>query len=545
MSRRYLIHFDSAKLPRIDTDFLVIGSGSAGLRAAIEANRHGDVVLITKSALRESSTRYAQGGIAVAMSEDDEIGFHVEDTLKAGAGLCNETAVKIMVEEGIDRVSELIEWGANFDKEGENLGFTQEAAHQRRRIVHRGDATGAETTQVLVTHLKKQQRIQVIEHAFAVDFMTQDKTCYGVVAFINDSLHCIFAKSTILAAGGLGRIYQCTSNPEVATGDGFALAWRAGCEMMDMEFVQFHPTTLFLMGAPHFLISEALRGEGGALISGRGERFMGKYHELEELAPRDVVSRAILSEMELTNLPCVYLDITHLSPNFIQNRFPTIYQTCSQYGIDITTDLIPVRPGAHFMMGGVRTDMNTETAIRGLSACGEVACTGVHGANRLASNSLLECIVFGARAGRTAAEYARTVDAQMYTNVRIQSEDGIESSGDEFNGTSDPAVGVDSAQAIIRELMWKHTGILRSGKDLKVVADALTTLDRLGLGGEIEALEFQNMLEAAMLITRLAIARTESRGGHFREDFMERDDANWRKHLVVRRTEPTLRFEPV
>ena len=375
--------------------------------------------------------------------------------------------------------------------------------------------------------------------------MTQDKTCYGVVALINNSLHCIFAKSTILAAGGLGRIYQCTSNPEVATGDGFALAWRAGCEMMDMEFVQFHPTTLFLMGAPHFLISETLRGEGGTLISGRGERFMGKYHKLEELAPRDVVSRAILSEMELTDLPCVYLDITHLSPNFIQNRFPTIYQTCSQYGIDITTDLIPVRPGAHFMMGGVRTNMNAETAIRGLSACGEVACTGVHGANRLASNSLLECIVFGNRAGRTAAEYAKTVDAQMYTNVRIQSEDGLEFHDDAFNDTSDSTFDVDSAQEIIRELMWKHTGILRSGEDLKIVTDALATLDRLGLGDEIGALEFQNMLEVAMLITRTAIARTESRGGHFREDFIERDDANWRKHYVVCRNEPTLRFEPV
>ncbi len=545
MSRRYLINFDSAELPRIDTDFLVIGSGSAGLRAAIEANRHGDVVLITKGALQESSTRYAQGGIAVAMSEDDEIGFHVEDTLKAGVGLCNEIAVQIMVEEGIERVSELIQWGANFDKEGETLGFTQEAAHQRRRIVHRGDATGAETTQVLVTHLKKQKRIQVIEHAFAVDFMTQDNTCYGVAALIDSTLHCIFAKATILAAGGLGRIYQCTSNPEVATGDGFALAWRAGCEMMDMEFVQFHPTTLFLMGAPHFLISEALRGEGGTLISGRGERFMGKYHELEELAPRDVVSRANLSEMELTDSPCVYLDITHLSPNFIQNRFPTIYHTCNQYGIDITTDLIPVRPGAHFMMGGVRTNMNAETGIRGLTACGEVACTGVHGANRLASNSLLECIVFGTRAGKAAAKYAGKLDTQVHASVRIQSNDESESSSDKFNDTSNPSVDINTAQEMIRELMWRHAGILRNGGDLKKVADALAPLDQSISGNQIEALELQNMLEVARLITRIAIARTESRGGHYREDYSERDDTNWRKHLVVRRNEPMLRYEPV
>lgn len=545
MSRRYIVPFDSAKLPRLDTDFLVIGSGSAGLRAAIEANQHGDVVLITKGLLQESSTHYAQGGIAVAMGADDTIGFHVEDTLKAGAGLCNETAVQVMVEEGIQRVSELIQWGASFDKEGESLGFTREAAHQRRRIVHRGDATGKETTAVLVRHVKKQARIQVIEHAFAIDLMIQNNTCYGVVALIDDALHCIFAKATILTTGGLGRIYQCTSNPEVATGDGFAIAWRAGCEMMDMEFVQFHPTTLFLNGAPHFLISEAVRGEGGVLINTRGERFMGKYHEMEELAPRDVVSRAVLNEMQLTGFPCVYLDITHLSPDFIRNRFLTIYQTCRQHGIDITTDLIPVRSGAHFMMGGVRTNLKAETNVQGLSACGEGACTGVHGANRLASNSLLECIVFGTRAGKTAAEYAQTVEKKAYANVRIRSDDVSEFRTDLIHQTSSQAFDINSARETIRELMWENVGILRNREDLKATGEMLAALDQHRSWDGVEAFEFQSMLDVAKLITEAATIRTESRGGHYREDFPERDDAQWRKYIILCRNEPTMRFQPV
>jgi len=532
MRRRYIVRFDSAKLPRIETDFLVIGSGSAGLRAAIEAVQHGEVVLITKSVMQESNTRYAQGGIAVAMSEDDTIAFHVEDTLKAGAGLCDETAVEVMVEEGIQRVTEMIQWGANFDKEGDELGFTMEAAHQRRRIIHRGDATGKETTEVLVNRLRNQERVRVIEHAFAIDFMTQNDTCYGVVALIEDTLCCIFAKATILAAGGLGRVFQCTSNPEVATGDGYATAWRAGCDMMDMEFVQFHPTTLFLTEAPHFLISEAVRGEGGILINARGEQFMGKYHEMEELAPRDVVSRAILNEMQLTDFPCVYLDITHLPSDFIRNRFPTIYQTCYQYGIDITTDVIPVRSGAHFMMGGVRTNLKAETNIRGLYACGEVACTGVHGANRLASNSLLECLVFGARAGNAAAEYAQSISRERYANLRLHSEDESESP-QEFD--------FQSARETLREQMWKSVGILRHSAELKAAANAWAELEQNCPWNRIEGFEFQNMLDVAKLITEAAIIRTESRGAHYREDFPERDDVNWRKHvLICRDKEPRI-----
>ena len=533
MKHRYIVPFDSEKLPHIEADLLVIGSGSAGLRAAIEvSNKHGDVVLITKSALKESNTSYAQGGIAVAMSEEDTIDAHVEDTLKAGVGLCDETAVQVMVEEGIQRVAELIEWGANFDREGNTLGFTMEAAHQRRRIVHRGDATGQETSDVLINQLNKrasstglhpsgQEQIRIIEHAFAIDLMTQDETCCGAVVLINDTPHCIFAKATIIAAGGLGRIYQCTSNPDVATGDGYAIAWRAGCEMIDMEFVQFHPTTLFLDGAPPFLISEAVRGEGGTLLNIYGERFMAKYHDKEELAPRDVVSRAIENEIQLTHFPCVYLDITHLASDFIQKRFPTIYHTCAHYGINITTDLIPVRPGAHFMMGGIRTNLNAETNIRGLYACGEVACTGVHGANRLASNSLLECIVFGTRAGQAATEYAQTINRT--DRAKIHSEATAEGRG------PDAEFDPESVKETIRELMWKNVGILREDIDLETTLDALVALQYTRFGNRIEEFEVQNMLDVAKLVTEAAMIRTESRGAHYRRDFPERDDTQLTK----------------
>ena len=528
MNGRYILPFDTSTLPVIDTDFLVIGSGSAGLRAAIQANQHGSVLLMTKSALKESSTRYAQGGIAVAMNVDDTIDFHVEDTLKAGVGICNLQAVQVMVEEGIERVAELIEWGAKFDKEGDTLGFTMEGAHQRRRVVHRGDATGIETTDALVNQLRKQKHVKVVENAFAIDIITEDETCYGVLAHVHDVVHWIRAKATILAAGGLGCVYQCTSNPDVATGDGFAAAWRAGCEMMDMEFVQFHPTTLVLDGAPHFLISEAVRGEGGVLVNIRGEQFMRRYHGNAELAPRDVVSRAILNEMQSTGFPCVYLDVTHLSPDFIQRRFPTISHTCQRYGLDITKDLIPVQSGAHFMMGGIRTNLNAETNINGLYACGEVACTGVHGANRLASNSLLECIVFGSRAAESAVNYARRLSKKDMERVQIQTENSY-SITDSFD--------VESGKEKIRQLMWEDVGILRSEARLRIAHEVLREMNQGRSWSSMEAFEFQNILDVANLIAGAAIIRTESRGAHFREDYPNLDDVHWKKHIVLCRDE--------
>jgi L-aspartate oxidase len=300
--------------------------------------------------------------------------------------------------------------------------------------------------------------------------------------------------------------------------------------MMDMEFIQFHPTTLFLMDAPHCLISEKVREEGGILINSRGEHFMAKYHEMEELAPCDVVGRAILNEMELTGTPCVYLDITHLSSDFIQSRFSSIYQFCHQFGIDITTDVIPVRSGAHFMIGGVCTNLNAETTLRGLYVCGEVACTGVHGSSLLANNPLLECIVFGARAGSAAAEYARTIQADSYESLRISSDDDFSPSQ-----TASPNIELEAAQEFVQEMMWQHVGLVRHGEDLEVIFDKLKELNLNCYWHSVAGFEFQNMCDVAALIMEAAILRTESRGAHYREDFVEQDDVNWKKHIVLQR----------
>ena len=533
-----------------DTDVLIIGSGAAGLRAALAASEHANVTLITKTTLTESNTHYAQGGIAVAMNLDDTIALHIKDTCAAGAGLCNVEAVEMMVSEGIPRVAELLDWGANFDWEGTLPRFTREAAHSRRRIVHKGDATGRETTDVLIQRVLNTERIHVLQNTFAIDLLTDadvkleredTPTCYGVTAIVEEQVACIRAKATILATGGLGRIYPCTSNPKVATGDGFAAAWRAGCEMIDMEFVQFHPTTLFLDGAPNFLISEAVRGEGGKLLSIRGERFMEKYHENGELAPRDVVSRAIQSEMDLTGFPCVFLDITHKSEDFILERFPTISDTTKRYGLNINIDLIPVRPGAHFMMGGIRTNTDTQTNLKGLYACGEVACTGVHGANRLASNSLLECLVYGARAGTNAATFAKSQPAHPPA-IPLASNVGT--------SLAAPADGSDnthteSIKDVIREALWENVSIERNGEGLQETLAELqdlkeslgNVLTRPGIP-DVATIETVNMLNVALLITQSALARTESRGAHYRADFPTQDDTNWYQRILITRNNP-------
>ncbi len=545
-----------------DTDILIIGSGAAGLRAALAASERADVTLITKTTLTESNTHYAQGGIAVAMNLDDTIALHIKDTCAAGVGLCDVHAVEMMVSEGIPRVAELLDWGANFDWEGALPRFTQEAAHSRRRIVHKGDATGRETTDVLIQRVLNTERIKVLQSAFAIDLLTANDaagreetlTCYGASAVVDGALVYIRARATILATGGLGRIYPCTSNPKVATGDGFAAAWRAGCEMVDMEFVQFHPTTLCLDGAPNFLISEAVRGEGGELINIRGERFMWKYHEKGELAPRDVVSRSIQNEMELTGFPCVYLDITHKPAEFIRERFPTISDTTKRYGLDISVDLIPVRPGAHFMMGGIRTNTDTETNLKGLYACGEVACTGVHGANRLASNSLLECLVFGARAGTNAAIFAESEspdhppDIPAVDNVLASVETDL--------------TFVEAVKDATREVLWENVSIERNGEglrqtlaelqDLTVSLESLQTAsvertvettDAIGQmpsvspvllqTTDVELIEAVNMLNVALMITQSALVRTESRGAHYRADFPTQNDTDWSRRVLL------------
>lgn len=499
MPPRYIVQFDSNELPRLDTDVLVIGSGNAGLCAAIKANQHGDVLLMTKTSIKENHLSHEE--IPVIISEDNTIATHIEETLKTGRGLCDETAVEVVVEGGSQWISELIPDDIHLDRNEERK---------------------------LVNHFKKQERIRVVEDALAIDFMTEGDRCYGVVALIQGALHCIFAKATILASGGLGQIYQGAPTPVTTTGDGFAAAWRAGCEMIDMEFIQFHPTTLFLMDAPYFLITENVCEEGGILINARGERFMAKYHEMEELAPCDVLSRAILNEMELTRSPCVYFDITHLPSDFIQSSFSSIYKFCDQFGVDITTDVIPVRSGVHFMIGGVRTNPNAETNLLGLYACGEVACTGVHGADTLANNPLLESIVFGIRAGNTAVEYAQTIQTESYANIRMSShDDSVLPQGPSQN------IKIKTTKAAIQELMWRHVGLFRRGENLETTYEKLRELSLNHHWCSGEGFELQNMSDIAALIIEAAILRTESRGTHYREDFFEQDDVKWRKHIVL------------
>jgi len=501
-----------------ETDFIVIGSGIAGLRAAVELGRAGSVLILTKDELTESSTKYAQGGVAVALSDDDEIALHFEDTLRAGAGLCDPEAVRVLVEEGPRSVRELIEWGCRFDRVGDRLEFGKEAAHSRRRIVHaRGDATGREIVRTLLERVRELPRVRILPHAFALRLLIRDGQCGGVqyVDLRARASHTVHARAVILATGGAGHIYAQTTNPDVITGEGMAMAYEGGALLADMEFVQFHPTALHREGAPRFLLSEALRGEGGVLRNRFGERFMPRYHEQAELAPRDVVARAIVSELHRTQAECVYLDLTHLPADFLRERFPRIYETCRRYGLDMTREWIPVSPAAHYFMGGVRTDLDGWTGITGLFAAGEVSCTGVHGANRLASNSLLEGLVFGARAAQRALSATSSSALITSTWPELSPEEAV----------------IDRAIAQrIRTLMWDAVGLIRHGEALRSAVDELERLRAAA-----PTLATRHMATVAWLVARAALFREESRGAHFRIDFPTSDDARWRCHSIQHR----------
>jgi L-aspartate oxidase len=504
----------------LETDFIVIGSGVAGLRASIELAKSGArVTVLTKDKASESNTEYAQGGVAVVLSDDDNAELHEEDTLIAGAGLCDVQAVRALVTEGTKYIKELIEWGTEFDREGGKLVFTQEAAHSRRRILHaHGDSTGKEIVRALIARARLEKTIVLMPFATTESLILQDDRCVGV-RFLDPILRApreIFAKAVVLCTGGNGQLFLHTTNPPVATGDGMAMAYFAGAEMADMEFIQFHPTALSLENAPRFLLSEAMRGEGGILRNKYGERFMGNYDERLELAPRDIVSRSIVAEMRRTGTRYVLLDMTHLSEKFLYERFPKIYETCKLYGLDIAKDLLPVSPASHYCMGGVRTDLHGRTTVQGLYAAGEVACTGVHGANRLASNSLLEGLVFGARAGEAALEDNKNYKIQSQ-NMEIP-----------LSAIANPRFsGVATAvRKRVKRVMWERVGILRDKNSLSRALSEFQQIEKANL-----SVSSKNFVTLAKLVATAALWREESRGGHFRTDFPEKDE-KFRVHSI-------------
>ncbi|GAB6098236.1 L-aspartate oxidase [Halanaerocella petrolearia] len=522
MIPRYLANFNLSEIKKVKTDFIVVGTGIAGLISTLNLSTAGEVTLLTKGELEDCNTQQAQGGIAAVVSEFDTTRSHYKDTLKAGAGLCNSKAVKQLVEEGSQQIKELMELGMQFDQQARELALTKEGGHSCSRVLHAGgDATGRELRYFLAGQVLGLPRVNVNKEEFVIDLLTEGEECYGVLAYNEDEgLVAYLAQSVVLATGGAGQLYSATSNPQAATGDGIAMAYRAGVEVMDMEFIQFHPTTLQLEGAPNFLISEAVRGEGAVLRNHSGTRFMPDYHKLADLAPRDIVARAIYQEMNQANSDHAYLDVTELNADFVKDRFPTIYQKCLETGIDITSEYIPVAPAAHYLMGGIKTDLTGETNLARLFACGETACLGVHGANRLASNSLLEGLVYGKRVADEAKQY-------LAKKTELE---GLDLSFQEQKGTQ---ISIDKVKEELNDIMIDKVGIVRSKSGLKEALNKLETLLK-NLNYSFNSFvdfEIQNLLLVAYLTVKAALLREESRGAHYRKD-IPISSSDWQKHIV-------------
>ena len=509
-----------------ETDFVVIGAGVAGLRAAIELASAGRVLVLAKGEIGKSSAP-GKNPPAATLSDEDEISLHLQDTLAAGDGLCNPAAVKALVEEAPERIEEVIAWGARSDRKGGKLLFAREGAQGHSRILRApGDSVGHEIWRALYAHAQALKNISLLEFQFANGIDAENGGVTGISLISDKGLpEQVQCCAVLLATGGMGQLYRNTTNPAAATADGVAMAFRAGAEISDMEFIQFHPTALYLKKAPHFPLSEALRGEGAYLRNIELDRFLGKYHPMGELAPADVVARAIVHEMEVSRAkdPFVYLDLTHMSAATVQKHFPRIYATCMQHNIDITEDLIPVRPAAHFAVGGVRTDLDGRTSLAGLYAAGEAAATGAHGANRLPGNSVLEALVYGARAGKSMREELKQPKPKASAQKKAASQ----------NGPVD--AGIEEIITQIQDLMWNDIGLVRMRKNMQNAIGKLEELtSRLAHPRTRRTYEAANLHAAALLTARSALAREESRGAHYRVDNPAHDDKKFLKHSLVK-----------
>ena len=527
---RYLVAFEPKRIPHHFVDVLVIGGGIAGMRAVMAIDPRLSALVVTKDRLKESNSNYAQGGIAGVLGPKDRFEDHIADTLTAGAELCDPAVVEMVVREAPTHIRQLIEWGTEFDQHEGQLLLGREGGHSCERIVHAlGDATGKEIMRAMIHRARTELGAQIWQDTFTIDLLTHEGHCRGALVWNkHHGRTFVWAKQTILCTGGVGQIYRESTNPPVATGDGHAIAYRAGVELMDMEFMQFHPTVLYIAGSGRTLITEAIRGEGALLVDSAGVRFMPEYDERAELAPRDVVSQAIVDRMERTRHPCVYLDLTKLGSEMLKQRFPGITKSCAEFGIDITRDRVPVRPGAHYMVGGVRVDSDGRSTLSGLWAAGEVTSSGLHGANRLASNSLLEGLVYGTHAGEAASaaalELPDTFQAIPLENQAIEP-------------PSEP-LDLQDIRNSLKSLMWRAAGVRRDGQQLLEASQNIDQWLQYVFNRQFSdpaGWELQNMLTVSRVLIEAALRRKESRGVHLRSDFPEQDDAVWRRRCLIQR----------